>query len=147
MPPEISRDMTCDEETEIQCDSCGALVSIQRGEFTLRCLFCDAPSVIARPAGQGRPRPAFALGFTIEREAATRAVARWIGRQTMAPSGLKKAAAERITGVYLPAYLYSATAQSTYQASIAEKYEVIGVEEKSGGGVTVGSREETEYRD
>jgi hypothetical protein len=139
--------MNATVETEFQCESCGARVSIKQGEFTSRCLFCDAPGVVSRPAAAGRSNPAFTLGFSIDREAAAQAVKGWIGRQKMAPFGLKRAAAERITGIYLPAYLYSATAQSDYQASIAEKYETFGVKEKLDGGVALGNREETEYRD
>lgn len=147
MPPPINESDTAHAElTEIQCESCGAVVSVEKGRLTARCLFCDAPSVISRPAGE-KGRPVFALGFSVEREEAARAVQRWISRQKMAPFGLKRAAAERVTGVYLPAYLYSATAQSDYQASIAEKYETLGIKDKSDHGVTVGSREETEYRD
>ena len=64
--------------------------------------------------------PVFALGFAVEREAATRAVRDWIGSRRMAPFGLRHLAVERMSGVYLPAYLYSATANSRYEASIAE---------------------------
>jgi hypothetical protein len=145
-PPPITKiDSACAELNELQCESCGARVSVEKGQFTSRCLFCDAPSVISRPALHDRPRPSFALGFTVEREAAASAVRQWIARQKMAPFGLKSAAAERVTGVYLPAYLYSATAESEYHASIAEKYEEIAI--KGDDGVSVGTREETEYRD
>jgi len=134
---------------EIQCESCGALVSVQKGEFTTRCLFCDAPSVISRGTGHrgSTPKFAFALGFSVEHEAASKAVAQWIGRKKMAPFGLQRATAERITGVYLPAHLYSATVESHYQASIGENYEKLTVKSGSNGGVSVGKREETEYRD
>jgi hypothetical protein len=53
----------------------------------------------------------------------------------MAPFGLKKKTAEKVKGVYLPSYLYSATAHTTYDASIAERYENDDREKK------------TEYRD
>jgi hypothetical protein len=147
-PPPITKTASaCAELDEVQCESCGARVSVEKGQFTSRCLFCDAPSVISRPALHDRPRPLFALGFTVEREAATSAVRQWIAQQKMAPFGLKSAAAERVSGVYLPAYLYSATAESSYHASIAEKYEEMGIKEKGDAGVSIGTREETEYRD
>ena len=139
--------MTDAVESEVQCESCGARVCVEDRALTVRCLFCDAPSVVSRLAAKERPRPVFALGFRVQREEAARAVAQWIGRQKMAPFGLKRAAMERITGVYLPAYLYSGTTHSNYVASIAEKYEVVDVERRSGGGVSVGTREETEYRE
>jgi hypothetical protein len=40
----------------------------------------------------------------------------------MAPFGLKGRTAEDVKGVYLPAYLYSATAHTSYAASIGERY-------------------------
>lgn len=148
MPPPLPETNTaCAELDELQCESCGARISVEKGHFTSRCLFCDAPAVISRATLHDRQRPLFALGFTVERETAAKAVKHWIARQKMAPIGLKSAAAERVTGVYLPAYLYSATAESDYHASIAENYERIAIKGKAGDGVTIGSQEETEYRD
>jgi hypothetical protein len=143
----IPNNMSSAVATELQCESCGARIVVESGQITLRCLFCDAPGVVSRPAATGRRRPVFTLGFSVETDAAARAVKEWIGRQKMAPFGLKKAAAELTTGVYLPAYLYSATAETNYRASIAEKYEKFGVKDKSDDGVTLGNREETEYCD
>src|SRR5687767_597782 len=148
MPPPLDKTNTaCAEFDELQCESCGARISVEKGHFTSRCLFCDAPAVISRATLHDRQRPLFALGFTVERETAAKAVKQWIARQKMARFGLKRAAAERVTGVYLPAYLYSATAQSDYHASIAERYERMAINNKSGDGVTIGSEEEIEYRD
>ena len=131
---------------DLQCGSCGAQLRIDPGHRTARCPFCDAPSVVDRPPAPGRPTPVFALGFAVEREAATRAVRDWIRRRKMAPFGLRNLAVERMSGVYLPAYLYSATANSRYEASIAEKYKKMRVE-RDDDGVSIGQREETEYRD
>lgn len=91
--------------------------------------------------------PVFALGFAVEREAATRAVRDWIRSRSMAPFGLRHLAVERLSGVYLPAYLYSATASSRYEASIAEKYKKLGLDRDGDGGTSLQRREETEYRD
>jgi hypothetical protein len=88
----------------------------------------------------------FALGFAVERDAATRAVRDWIRSRKMAPFGLRNLAVERLSGVYLPAYLYSATANSRYEASIAEKYKKLAVQ-RDGDGASLRRREETEYRD
>jgi hypothetical protein len=122
-------------------------MSIKAGQRTVRCSFCDSPLVVSRPAAPGRPQPIFALGFVIELEDAAQAVRRWINRRRMAPFGLKSGAAERITGVYLPTYLYSARAHSEYQASIAENYRRIGMRENSEGHASLGYRDDTEYYD
>ena len=41
----------------------------------------------------------------------------------MAPFGLQGRSAEQVKGVYLPVYLYSATAHTSYHASIGERYQ------------------------
>jgi hypothetical protein len=121
-------------------------MSIRAEQRTGRCPFCDAATVVTREPIPGRPHPAFALGFVIEREQATRAVTQWIRRRKMAPFGLTRAAAERITGIYLPAYLYSATADSQYQASIGENYRQLGLAGGEDGGIVLRRKEKTEYQ-
>jgi hypothetical protein len=139
--------MSADSQfVDLQCGSCGARLRIDPGQRTARCPFCDVPSVVDRPPAPGRPLPVFALGFTVEREVAIRAVRDWIRSRRMAPFGLRKMAVERLSGVYLPAYLYSATAHSRYEASIAEEYKKLGLD-RDDDGVSIGRRDETEYRD
>jgi hypothetical protein len=139
--------ITASDAIELACQACGALMAIGAEQRTERCPFCDAASVVTRAPAPGRPHPTFALGFVIEREDASRRVTRWIRRQKMAPFGLTRAAPERITGIYLPAYLYSATAQSQYHASIGEKYRRLAIERDDDGGLSLRRKEKTEYRD
>jgi hypothetical protein len=129
------------------CNVCGAEMAIRATERTERCPFCDATAVVMRPAAPDRPQPTFALGFSVEREDAVRKAMDWIRRQKTAPSGLKTGVTERITGIYLPAYLFSATAQSQYQASIGETYTKTRLERSDGGGLSIRTREETEFWD
>ena len=111
-----------DQRIEVSCRSCGAQILFGALERTANCPYCDSPSVVDRPASPDRPDPVFALGFTITRAEAARRMLRWIRRRKMAPFGLKGKTAERVRGVYLPTYLYSATAHTNYSASIAEHY-------------------------
>ena len=111
-----------DQRVEVSCRSCGARIFFEALERTASCPYCDSPSVVDRPTSPDRPDPVFALGFAITRQDATARVQRWIGRKKMAPSGLKGKTAERVRGVYLPTYLYSATAHTSYSASIGEHY-------------------------
>jgi len=67
----------------------------------------------------------FVLGFGVVRERAESLVQRWIkSRGVFAHSGLKTATLEKIRGVYLPAYLYGAIADTDYDAQIGENYTV-----------------------
>ncbi len=132
----------CSDVLTFECDSCGARICFETGQRTTRCPFCGIPWVANRPAVRDRPQPVFALGFAIDRDSALKAVGQWISRQKLKPFGLKAATAEAIAGIYLPCYLYSAAANSHYQARVAENYTRLAID-KDG----VGMRAGTEYRD
>jgi DNA-directed RNA polymerase subunit RPC12/RpoP len=110
-------------ELEIVCSSCGATILIEPLRRTARCPYCDSPSVVERPPTVDRPHPLFAIGFTVDRRRATESIRSWLRGKWLAPSGLRRAAAERVEGIYLPAYLYSAAVDIEYSAKVGEAYE------------------------
>jgi hypothetical protein len=111
-----------DQRIEVSCRSCGAQILFEPLQRTARCPYCDSPSVVDRPVTEDRPDPVFGLGFAVTRDDASLRMQRWIRGRKMGPFGLKDRSAERVRGVYLPAYLYSATAHTSYHASIGESY-------------------------
>ncbi len=113
---------SAEQRVEVACRSCGAQILFEPLQRTARCPYCDSPSVVDRPATENRPDPVFGLGFAVTRDEAARRMRRWIRGRKMGPFGLKGRSAERVKGVYLPAYLYSATAHTSYRASIGERY-------------------------
>jgi DNA-directed RNA polymerase subunit RPC12/RpoP len=123
------------ERVEISCRSCGATILFEEDQRSVRCPYCDSPSVVDRPVTADRPDPVFAVGFSVTRDDAAARMRGWIRGRRMGPFGLKGKTAENVRGVYLPTYLYSATARTTYSASIAESYKGEDRETK------------TEYRD
>ena len=89
------------------------------------CPYCASPSVVARPPSENVPDPAFVIGFVVTHDRATEIVKNWIkGSHFFARSDFKRALPELTRGVYLPAYLYGAVANSNYSASIGENYTV-----------------------
>jgi len=91
--------------------------------LTAICPYCASSSIIQRPPSEDLPRPAFAIGFVIDHQRATELVQQWLRRSHLfARSDFKRAAPELTRGVYLPAYLYGAVADSQYSASIGENY-------------------------
>jgi hypothetical protein len=86
--------------------------------------------VVDRPATTNRPDPTFAIGFTVDEPAARRALRAFISQRWFTPAGLKGRAFHRIEGVYLPTYLYSAVAESSYFAQIGEDYRTISTDGK-----------------
>jgi DNA-directed RNA polymerase subunit RPC12/RpoP len=133
------------EQHEIACQACGAKILFEPLHRTVRCPYCDSPSVIDRPATPDRPDPVFVVGFSVDRNEATSQMRRFISRKKLAPPGLRGKAAERLSGVYLPAYLYSAVASSSYHAKIGEDYYVREVSRDSKGRTSVKRKRKTEY--
>ncbi len=111
------------EQIEISCQSCGATLRLEPHLRSTLCPYCASPSIVTRPPTPGRPRPTFLIGFVIDHERASEAVKRWVaGSHWFARSDFKAAVPELTRGVYLPAYLYSAVAESSYSADIGENY-------------------------
>ena len=132
---------------EISCESCGARVVVEPLERTSRCPYCDSPSVVDRPATEDRPDPVFAIGFSVERKRAESLVRAFLRRKRLAPFGLERAAAEKVQGVYVPTYLYSALAVTRYGARIGEDYWVTEIVRDSKGRTQTRRRRKTELRD
>jgi len=131
-------------QLEIACSACGAAILIEPLLRTVRCPYCDSPSVVNRPATADRPDPLFAIGFAVDRRRATEAIRSWLRGKWLAPSGLRRAAAERVQGIYLPAYLYSAAVDIEYSATVGEAYERTKVDLSS---KRLRRVRETEWRD
>lgn len=108
---------------EIRCQTCGATVTVAPELRTAECPYCASPSVVERTPEPDRPRPVFVLGFGLDHEHAAQIARRWLAsRGIFAHAGLRKAAFEKTRGVYLPAYLYGASAEARYTAEIGEDY-------------------------
>jgi hypothetical protein len=115
---------------ELSCASCGAKLVVSAGRRTIRCPYCDSPSVIDRPATVDRPDPVFAIGFVVDEPRARGLLHGFLQRRRWAPRALRRAPAEKLDGVYLPAYLYSAVAASRFTAEIGENYTEIRYDAK-----------------
>ena len=135
----------------LRCQSCGAELVVAPELRTTVCPYCAAPSVVERPASVDRPAPSFALGFSLTRDAASAQVKNWLRtRHPWTHGGLKRAPLEDIRGVYVPAWLYSARAESTYSASIGEDYQETQTYTTTENGKTVTKTRtvtRTEWRD
>lgn len=115
--------LSTDRQLEIACQSCGATLVVESHMRTAQCPYCASPSIVERPPSENRPDPTFIVGFVVDHERAADAVLKWIRKSHMfARSDFKKAAPKLTRGVYVPAYLYGAVADSTYSASIGENY-------------------------
>ncbi|WP_437978555.1 hypothetical protein [Sorangium sp. So ce295] len=109
---------------QLECETCGASLRVEADQRTAVCPYCASPSVVERPPSHDRPSPHFVVGFTTTRESAQGAVKAWLGKRSFfVQSSVKTATIDAIRGVYTPAYLYSAMAQTRYAAQIGEDYQ------------------------
>lgn len=117
---------TLDGSLEIRCGDCGATLTLPREQFAAVCPYCASPSVVDRPVeadGARREFPDFILGFHVTRDEAQRRVTEWLKRgRLFTPSAIRRAEVTGMRGIYLPAWIFSAVARSSYQASIGENY-------------------------
>lgn len=111
------------DATSVQCQQCGAQLSLRRFDKAVACPYCQSTNVVRRPPRPGIPTPAFVLGFA-RPEAEVRAlVARW-GRAApwYAPRGFKHLELELLKPVYLPAYLVTGDADCRWSARAGYTY-------------------------
>lgn len=109
---------------DVQCSSCGARLVLEANLRTIECPYCAASSIVERAADPERPAPSFVLGFAVSQIQARERAAEWLRtRSLFAKKGLHKAAVENVRGIYVPAYLYSSAASSTFSAEIGEEYQ------------------------
>jgi len=133
---------------EVRCRNCGAAVVVEAHLKTAECAYCGSHSIVERPSEPGREEPVLALPFVVERERAQALVRRWLAsRGAFAHSGLKAAALENVRGVYVPAYLYGAVAETRYTARIGENYTVTESYTGSDGKTHTRTVTKTEWRD
>jgi DNA-directed RNA polymerase subunit RPC12/RpoP len=135
------------ESVDVDCRSCGATLTLEAHLRTAECPYCASPAVVERPSSAERPDPTFAIGFVIDQERASNAVRAWIsGRGPFVRSGFKKATISKTRGVYLPAYLYGAVAETTYDAAIGENYTEVETYRDSKGNTKTRVVTKTEHR-
>ena len=112
-------------EVQVRCETCGAEMIVPADRKTANCPYCASPAVVERPPTADRPAPNWVVPFLVDGNRAADLVRRWVRRSSVfARSGFKSAIPSRTHGLYLPAYLYNATANSTYKAQIGENYTV-----------------------
>lgn len=108
----------------LECKTCGASLSLEASHRSATCPFCASATVVERGPAGDRPVPTFALGFTVTRERAIEIMRRWAREGLFRHSGLDGGAIEKVQGIYVPAWLFSAVADVDYSASIGENYQV-----------------------
>src|SRR5215470_18025982 len=102
----------------------GSSADLARSAATFSCgQCCASANFVERPPASDQPRPELVVAFTGDAAVARTRLDLWLGSRTwFADARIKRARVEDLRGVYVPAYLYSAVAQTDYTATIGEQY-------------------------
>jgi hypothetical protein len=110
---------------EIQCSSCGALVTFTPPEVTGECSFCGARFVNQPKSADPAIAPKALLPFAWTQAQALERVKAWLASRWFAPNALKQVARpEKLQGIYLPFWTYDSYTVSHYTGKRGEYYYV-----------------------
>ena len=89
-----------------RCGNCGAEVATDETTTATFCSFCGSPTLIRNRLG-GALKPHYVIPFKIEKKEAVEAYKKWTGKGIITPSCFrKKSTIEKITGLYVPFWIY-----------------------------------------
>ena len=89
-----------------RCPSCGAEMLTDEFTSATVCAFCGTPGMMEDRLS-GQLKPAYVLPFRVTKEAAVEQFRRWMKGNLLTPKGFSsQSTLEKITGVYVPFWLY-----------------------------------------
>jgi hypothetical protein len=105
------------EARVVDCPSCGAQTRFEGHVVGDRCAFCATPLLLDQAHVERLIRPQAVLPFALDKTAAQRVFAQWVGSRWFAPNALKATvrAADGVKGVYMPWWTYDAATVTTYR--------------------------------
>lgn len=104
-----------------KCDSCGAEIVTDEHTSATFCSFCGSPAMI-KGRLSGALKPQMVIPFRIQKDGAVAAYKKWTGKGLITPSGFRKQSTiEKITGMYVPFWLYDYNADAHVQAHCTKK--------------------------
>lgn len=104
-----------------KCQNCGAEIMTDEYTSATFCSFCGSPAMI-KGRLEGALKPKMVIPFKIKKEGAVEAYRKWAGKGAFTPSGFRKQSTiEKITGIYVPFWLYDYSADAHMQAHCTKK--------------------------
>ncbi len=108
---------------EVQCQSCGALVTFTPPEVARRCDFCGVDIVAQPKSADPIIAPEAVLPFRITQQQADDGLLQWLRTRWFAPNALKQfAQPDAIDGIYLPFWTYDTNTTSFYTGERGDYY-------------------------
>ncbi len=105
------------EARVVDCPSCGAQTRFEGHVVGDACAFCASPLLVEQAHVQRLIRAQAVLPFALDKKAAQRVFAQWVGSRWLAPNALKATVreADGVKGIYLPWWTYDANTVTTYR--------------------------------
>lgn len=126
-PAETIPDALAVRETalrEARCANCGGSTEVASVTAATRCAFCTHPLTVD-PNTPARLPAHNIVPFVVDKTQAAEAFQRWLSGLWFRPNDLARAAKlESMRGVYIPAWIFSAYAQSSWTAEAGYHYYV-----------------------
>src|SRR6185295_19394920 len=108
---------------EVQCQSCGAIVTFTPPETARQCDFCGVQIVAQPKSADPILAPEGVLPFKLTQQQADAGLREWLKSRWFAPNALKQfARPEAIDGIYLPFWTYDTNTLSYYSGERGEYY-------------------------
>lgn len=90
------------------CSTCGAELSVSDREVSTYCAYCGQPTIVYNRVDKTQ-KPKYIIPFKITKDEAETAIREKLKKGFFIPKAVKKFEAERITGIYIPYFLYDIT--------------------------------------
>lgn len=111
-----------DVRNAIDCQNCGAQISVPIESLSHTCVFCGSNKVIQRRASQDSLRPRFLIPFKIEILRCKEIAHEWLGSEWMLPSELKEISNNvDFKGVYLPFWTFDSMTNAEWEAEVGHQ--------------------------
>lgn len=109
----------------VTCPNCGASTAYDEAVHAAECPFCATP-VVTDTGTHRQIKPKALLPFSLDEEAARRAMTAWLGKLWFAPNGLREYARKgrRMSGIYVPFWTFDADTKSSYAGQRGDDYYV-----------------------
>jgi DNA-directed RNA polymerase subunit RPC12/RpoP len=103
----------------LQCESCGAQLSIPDGMLTATCPFCASNQVNVTTSTEESLRPRFLVPFKISTQQTRNITVEWLGKGWLHPNELAaNTVMQRLSGIYLPFWTFDTRVTADWRAEV-----------------------------
>ncbi|MCC6522952.1 MAG: hypothetical protein IT373_09845 [Polyangiaceae bacterium] len=110
--------------SQIECGECGATVTVNPNEQTVKCAFCSSQKVLPREAAGNVITPESLVPFAVDQNGANTKFTEWLAGLWFRPSDLKRMArVHEIGGLYVPFWTFDSMVHSRWTADAGYYYQ------------------------